>query len=169
MKKTKRKSSVMEITLDFGVLGELEVEVDYVYTPGERATMYTANGDPGDPGSDPEVEILAVYIKASALLGCSTMTAWWSMRFSRTTKRMSPSAMTQEARTSHAKAHANAAPYAAQCRHPRGSSDSARPQAILHARRSRTPWRLLKVHLPDTAGSALSPTALRNRNGNRAL
>lgn len=67
MKKTKRKSSVMEITLDFGVLGELEVEVDYVYTPGERATMYTANGDPGDPGSDPEVEILAVYYKGERI------------------------------------------------------------------------------------------------------
>ena len=44
-------------TLDFGCLGEQEVEVTGSYSPGSPAVMYLRNGDPGYPAEPPEFEL----------------------------------------------------------------------------------------------------------------
>lgn len=49
-------------TLDFGSLGEHEVEVQYTYSPGRPGEMYLRNGDPGYPPDPAEAEIIAVYL-----------------------------------------------------------------------------------------------------------
>lgn len=49
-------------TLDFGSLGEHEVEVQYTYSPGRPGKMYLRNGDPGYPPEPAEAEIIAVYL-----------------------------------------------------------------------------------------------------------
>jgi len=46
--------------VDLGILGEIEVEVEYSYTPGTPDVMYLSNGDPGHPGDPAEFEILKV-------------------------------------------------------------------------------------------------------------
>lgn len=43
-------------TLDFGCLGERDVEVTGIYTPGTPAVMYLRNGDPGYPEEPAEFE-----------------------------------------------------------------------------------------------------------------
>ena len=48
------------VTLDFGVLGEQDVEVSYYYSPGRPGRMYMPNGDPGYPDEPAELEILSV-------------------------------------------------------------------------------------------------------------
>ena len=48
--------------LDFGVLGEQEVEVTYNYSPGTQDVMYLPNGDPGYPGDPAEFEILDITL-----------------------------------------------------------------------------------------------------------
>ncbi len=50
------------VTLDFGNLGEHEVQVDYTYSPGRPGKMYMPNGDPGYPDEPAEVEILNVWL-----------------------------------------------------------------------------------------------------------
>jgi len=50
------------VTLDFGNLGEQEVQVDYTYSPGRPGKMYMPNGDPGYPDEPAEVEILNVWL-----------------------------------------------------------------------------------------------------------
>jgi hypothetical protein len=42
---------------------ELEVEVDFEYTPGTEDVMYLPNGDPGYPGEAPELEVTRVYAR----------------------------------------------------------------------------------------------------------
>lgn len=49
-------------TLDFGVLGEQVVIVDYYYTAGRPGKMYLRNGDPGYPDEPAMVEIQNVYL-----------------------------------------------------------------------------------------------------------
>ena len=44
-------------TLDFGDLGEQEVEVTGNYSPGSPAVLYLRNGDPGYPAEPPEFEL----------------------------------------------------------------------------------------------------------------
>jgi len=48
------------VTLDFGCLGEHDVEVSYAYSPGRPGKMYLRNGDPGYPDEPAELEILSV-------------------------------------------------------------------------------------------------------------
>ena len=50
------------VTLDFGDLGEHDVQVDYTYSPGRPGKMYMPNGDPGYPDEPAEVEILNVWL-----------------------------------------------------------------------------------------------------------
>jgi hypothetical protein len=50
------------VTLDFGCLGEHEVQADYSYSPGRPGKMYMPNGDPGYPEEPAEIEILNVYL-----------------------------------------------------------------------------------------------------------
>ena len=50
------------VTLDFGILGEHEVQVDYTYSAGRPGKMYLRNGDPGYPDEPAEVEILNVWL-----------------------------------------------------------------------------------------------------------
>ncbi len=54
------KTFSQTVTLDFGVLGERDVEVSYSYSPGRPGRMYMRNGDPGYPDEPAEVEILLV-------------------------------------------------------------------------------------------------------------
>jgi len=54
------KTFSQTVTLDFGVLGEQDVEVSYAYSPGRPGRMYMPNGDPGYPDEPAEVEILSV-------------------------------------------------------------------------------------------------------------
>ncbi len=49
-------------TLDFGNLGEHEVQVDYTYSAGRPGKMYMPNGDPGYPDEPAEAEILNVWL-----------------------------------------------------------------------------------------------------------
>lgn len=56
----KRKPSFLLQIVDLGILGEIEVEVEYAYSPGTRDVMYLPNGDPGYPGDPAEFEILKV-------------------------------------------------------------------------------------------------------------
>lgn len=44
-------------TLDLGELGEQEFVFEVSYTPGRPGTMYSRNGDPGDPPESPEIDI----------------------------------------------------------------------------------------------------------------
>lgn len=39
---------------------DIEVNVEYDYTPGEPEQMYSQNGDPGTPGTGAEVSISVV-------------------------------------------------------------------------------------------------------------
>jgi len=39
----------------------LDLEIDYLYDPGEPMVWTEPNGDPGTPGCGPSIEILAVY------------------------------------------------------------------------------------------------------------
>lgn len=39
---------------------DIEVNVEYEFTPGEPEQMYSQNGDPGNPGSGAEVSISVV-------------------------------------------------------------------------------------------------------------
>jgi len=48
--------------LDFGNLGEHEVQVDYTYSAGRPGKMYMPNGDPGYPDEPAEAEILNVWL-----------------------------------------------------------------------------------------------------------
>ena len=50
------------VTLDFGVLGEHEISVDYTYNAGRPGKMYLRNGDPGYPDEPAEAEILNVWL-----------------------------------------------------------------------------------------------------------
>lgn len=50
------------VTLDFGNIGEHEVQVDYTYSPGRPGKMYMPNGDPGYPDEPAEVEILNAWL-----------------------------------------------------------------------------------------------------------
>lgn len=50
------------VTLDFGVLGEQDVEVSYSYSPGKPGRMYMRNGDPGYPDEPDVFEILSVLL-----------------------------------------------------------------------------------------------------------
>lgn len=50
------------VTLDFGVLGEQDVQVDYTYSRGRPGKMYMPNCDPGYPDEPAKVEILNVYL-----------------------------------------------------------------------------------------------------------
>ena len=43
---------------------ELEVEVEFDYTPGTEDVWYLPNGDPGYPGEAPELEVTKVYTRA---------------------------------------------------------------------------------------------------------
>jgi len=40
---------------------ELDVVVEYTFSPGTPDVMYLSNGDPGYPGDPGECEVLAVY------------------------------------------------------------------------------------------------------------
>lgn len=53
-------SSTLTATVDLGILGELDVEVEYSYSAGTPDVMYMPNGDPGYPGDPPEFEIFKV-------------------------------------------------------------------------------------------------------------
>ena len=50
------------VTLDFGNLGDHEVQVDYTYSAGRPGKMYLRNGDPGYPEEPAEVEIVNVWL-----------------------------------------------------------------------------------------------------------
>ena len=43
---------------------ELDVEVEFDYTPGTEDVMYLPNGDPGYPGEAPEMTVTRVYMRA---------------------------------------------------------------------------------------------------------
>jgi hypothetical protein len=62
-----KSSHIHETTLDFGCLGEQDVEVKYNYYPGRAARMYMPNGDPGYPEDPAEVEILSVTTNLGTL------------------------------------------------------------------------------------------------------
>jgi len=47
--------------VDLGILGEIEVDVDYDYSPGTPDVMYMPNGDPGSPGDPAELTINSVH------------------------------------------------------------------------------------------------------------
>ena len=49
-------------TLDLGIAGELDCDIDYRYSPGRKATMYARNGDPGDPAEPAEIYVLNVMV-----------------------------------------------------------------------------------------------------------
>ena len=55
-------------TLDFGVLGEHEVQVDYTYSAGRPGKMYMPNGAPGYPDEPAEVEIVTVWLYGGCVL-----------------------------------------------------------------------------------------------------
>jgi hypothetical protein len=42
---------------------ELDVEIDFDYSPGTEDVMYLPNGDPGYPGEAPELEVTRVYAR----------------------------------------------------------------------------------------------------------
>ena len=46
-----------EISLNFGCLGELEVDVTGEYTPSTPDVHYLPNGDPGYPGDASEFDV----------------------------------------------------------------------------------------------------------------
>jgi cysteinyl-tRNA synthetase len=52
--------------LDFGNLGEHEVQVDYTYSAGRPGKMYMPNGDPGYPDEPAEAEILQLIEERKA-------------------------------------------------------------------------------------------------------
>lgn len=49
-------------TLDLGVLGERDCQVQFKYWPGHPGTWYRRNGDPGDPPEPAEVEVTSVTV-----------------------------------------------------------------------------------------------------------
>ncbi len=58
----KRATHECTVTLGFGVLGELDLQVVYRYSPGTPDVWYLPNGDPGYPGDPAELEILHCWI-----------------------------------------------------------------------------------------------------------
>lgn len=50
----------MRMTLDLGSIGEVEVEVDYDYTKGDKGCHTMRNGDPGWPATGPEISVWRV-------------------------------------------------------------------------------------------------------------
>lgn len=49
-------------TLDLGVLGERDCQIDFHYRQGHPGSWYRRNGDPGDPPEPDEVEVVGVHI-----------------------------------------------------------------------------------------------------------
>jgi hypothetical protein len=60
IKMKKRNADSFLQIVDLGILGEIEVEVEYSYSPGTPDVRYLPNGDPGYPGDPAELEILKV-------------------------------------------------------------------------------------------------------------
>lgn len=54
-------------TLDLGVLGERECQIDFHYRQGHPGSWYRRNGDPGDPPEPDEVEVVGIYTEGSDL------------------------------------------------------------------------------------------------------
>jgi hypothetical protein len=50
----------IKLDLDFGILGEREVEVGFAYSPRIPGRMYMKNGDPGYPEEPSTIEILSI-------------------------------------------------------------------------------------------------------------
>jgi len=46
--------------MELGPLGEVELLVNYDYSPAEAMTMYAGNGDPGEPGCAEDVSICEI-------------------------------------------------------------------------------------------------------------
>lgn len=58
------KSYYMAVTLqvNFGALGDREVTIHGVFSPGTPDVMYLSNGDPGYPGTPAEFEALRIVL-----------------------------------------------------------------------------------------------------------
>jgi hypothetical protein len=52
----------IQYTVDLGDIGEVDLLVDYDYTPGRAGTMYDRFGDPGSPPEGCEVQATKVTI-----------------------------------------------------------------------------------------------------------
>jgi len=73
--------STLTTTIEIGDT-ELEVEIEYEAIPGERAVMYTKNGD-GYPGSPPYAELIGVKV-----LGLRDAKEGWELRAEADLKRL---------------------------------------------------------------------------------
>ena len=59
--------SIKNIFLDFGDFGEVEVTVNFHYTPADRGTGPYVSPEHYVPGSDEELEIVSIYLGEVAI------------------------------------------------------------------------------------------------------